>query len=328
MEDRGMARAFISYSHQDEPYRVELDKHLALLKRQGLIEIWSDHCIRLGEEFDPAISAALDSADLVLLLVSADFIHSDYCYSIEVQRALERHQAGNAIVVPIIIRPCDWMSAPFGRLKALPTDAKPVTKWPSLDDAFLNIVQQLRTLLTKSQGSQSTAQPVRSSLNAKASQAVIQDSPDSRLPRSSNLSLPRSFTDEQRHDFLTQSFDYIRNYFDKSLEELRARNPGISVRMNVISARSFSAIVFRDGKRVAGCHIRLGGGFASDGIAYSGSENVSENSFNELLTVETDQHLMCLKATMGMFHGNRDSRLTDEGAAEHLWTMFISPIQR
>jgi hypothetical protein len=116
-------------------------------------------------------------------LCPADFIHSDYCYGIEVQRALERHQAGNAIVVPVIIRPCDWMSAPFGRLKALPTDAKPVTKWPSLDDAFLNIVQQLRTLLTKSQGSQSTVQPARSSLNAKASQEVIQDSPDSRLPQ-------------------------------------------------------------------------------------------------------------------------------------------------
>lgn len=323
-----MARAFISYSHQDESYRAELDKHLALLKRQGHIEIWSDHCIRPGEAFDPAISTALDSADLVLLLVSADFIHSDYCYSVEVQRALERHQAGSAIVVPIIIRPCDWMSAPFGRIKALPTDAKPVTRWPSLDDAFLDIVQQLRTLLTKSPAKPASAQPERRPSNATESPAANQGSAHQRLSRSSNLSLPRTFSDEQRHDFIAQSFDYIRNYFDKSLEELRVRNPGISVRMNVLSARSFSAIIFRDGKRVAGCHIRLGGGFSSDGIAYSASENASENSFNELLSVETDQHLLYLKATMGMFHGNRDSRLTDEGAAEHLWTMFISPIQR
>ena len=98
--------------------------------------------------------------------------------------------------------------------------------------------------------------------------------------------------------------------------------------MNELSARSFNAIIFREGKRVAGCHIRLGGGFSSDGIAYSASENASENSFNELLSVETDQNLMYLKATMGMFHSNRESRLTDEGAAEHLWTMFISPLQR
>lgn len=319
-----MVRAFISYSHQDEPYRVELDKHLALLKRQGHIEIWSDHCIRPGDAFDPAISAALDSADLVLLLVSADFIHSDYCYSIEVQRALERHQAGNAIVVPIIIRPCDWMSAPFGRLKALPTDAKPVTKWSSLDDAFLNIVQQLRTLLTKGVDKSSCAPPERSPI----SQSVNLGRADPRLSRSSNLSLPRAFSDEQRHDFIIQSFDYIRNYFDRSLEELQARNQGISVRMNVLSARSFSAVIFRDGKRVAGCNIRLGGSFSSDGIAYSASENASENSFNELLSIETDQHLMHLKATMGIFHGNRDSRLTDEGGAEHLWSMFISPLQR
>jgi hypothetical protein len=84
--------------------------------------------------------------------------------------------------------------------------------------------------------------------------------------------------------------------------------------MNLLSTTSFSAIIFRDGKRVAGCHIRLGGGFSSDGIAYSASENASANSFNELLAVETDQHLMCLKATMGMFHGNRDFRLNGRGS--------------
>lgn len=320
-------RAFISYSHKDEPYRAELDKHLALLRRQGLIEVWSDHCIRPGEAFDPAIADALAAADLVLLLVSADFMHSDYCFGIEMQQALKRQEDGEATVIPIIVRPCDWMSAPFGRLKALPSDGKAISKWTSLDDAFLDVVQHLRKML-------SPERRAGSSLGFKptpALQSPRKDAADSRhpprMPRSSNLTLPRTFTDEEQHDFLVQCFQYIQNYFEQSLAELQARNTGISSRLTATSERGFTAIVFRDGKRQAGCHVRLGSGFGSDTIAYSGSENAHENSYNELLTVDKDKHMLFLRGTMGMFNRSADARLTDEGAAEHLWTMFISALQ-
>lgn len=322
-----MTRAFISYSHKDEPHRVELDKHLSLLKRQNLIDVWSDHCIRPGEEFDPAISAALEKADLVLLLVSADFIHSEYCFGIEMQRAMERHKEGGAMVLPIIVRPCDWMTSPLGRLKALPKDGLAVTKWPSLDDAFLDIVQQLRALLASRAASAAgiTESPTPKEANLGGTIAV--PGLPAKMPRSSNLSLPRTFTDEDRYDFLFQSFQYIQAYFDKSLTELQARNPGISGRVSVVSAEAFTAIIFRDGKKLAGCRIRLGSGFSSNGIAYSGSENAGDNSYNEMLSVETDKHLLYLTATMGMFTRSHGSRLTEEGAAEHLWTMFIGPLQ-
>jgi len=322
-----MTRAFISYSHKDEPYRVELDKHLALLKRQNLINVWSDHCIRPGEKFDPAISAALEEADLVLLLVSADFIHSDYCFGIEMQRAMARQSEGGAMVVPIIVRPCDWMTAPFGRLKALPKDGLAVTKWPSLDDAFLDIVQQLRSLLATRAATapKNTKSPEQKETNLGDPFATV--GLPAKMPRSSNLSLPRTFTDEDRHDFMVQCFQYIQTYFDQSITELQARNPGLSGRMSVISAQAFTAILFRDGKRLAGCHIRLGSGFSSNGITYSGSENAAENSYNEMLSVEADKHLLYLNATMGMFTRSHGSRLTEEGAAEHLWTMFIGPLQ-
>jgi hypothetical protein len=157
-----MSRVFISYSHRDEQYRNELDKHLALLKRQGAVNIWSDHCIRPGEEFDPAIATALEASDLILLLISADFMHSDYCSTVEMTRAMERHQDGTAVVVPIILRPCDWHSAPFGRVKVLPTDGKEVAKWPSWDDAFLDIAQQLRALLETRKQAPAPAAPDRS----------------------------------------------------------------------------------------------------------------------------------------------------------------------
>lgn len=225
-----MTRAFISYSHRDEQYRNELDKHLALLKRQGAIDLWSDHCIQPGEEFDPAIAAALEAADLILLLISADFMHSDYCSTIEMTRAMERHRASEAVVVPIILRPCDWHTAPFGRIKALPSEGKPVTKWPTLDDAFLDVTQQLRNLLDARQqasaglGPSPAKTPAAVSVSTKA--ALLQG----RMPRSSSLALPQHFSDVDRHDFVVSTFAYVQSYFDASLKELEIRNQGVRAR--------------------------------------------------------------------------------------------------
>jgi hypothetical protein len=119
-----MASIFFSYSHKDETLRDELEKHLAMLRREGAITAWHDRRIAAGENFGNAIDEALESAGIILLLVSSDFLSSDYCYSVEMKRALERHERGEATVIPIILRPCDWHSAPFGKLLALPTDGK------------------------------------------------------------------------------------------------------------------------------------------------------------------------------------------------------------
>src|SRR5205085_898249 len=120
MPATGTINVFFSYAHADEALRDELEKHLALLKQQGLIAEWHDRSIGAGQEWAGAIDAHMDAADVILLLVSADFLHSDYCYGVEVERALQRHQLGEARVIPIILRPVDWHSAPFGRLQALP----------------------------------------------------------------------------------------------------------------------------------------------------------------------------------------------------------------
>src|SRR6185503_16598921 len=98
-----MAKVFFSYSHDDEQYRDQLEKHLALLKREGLVESWHDRRIRAGSPLAQEIDQQLERADVVLLLVSASFLASDYCYSIEMQRAMERHAAGEATVIPVIV---------------------------------------------------------------------------------------------------------------------------------------------------------------------------------------------------------------------------------
>jgi formylglycine-generating enzyme required for sulfatase activity len=136
---------FFSYSHRDEELRNELETHLALLKHEGVIEAWHDRKIPLGSEWAEEISENLNTADIILLLVSPDFLASPYCHDVEVVRAMERNEAGSARVIPVILRPCDWRRVPFGKLQALPKGALPVRKWPDRDDAFLDIAEGIRT---------------------------------------------------------------------------------------------------------------------------------------------------------------------------------------
>jgi hypothetical protein len=135
---------FCSYSHRDEALRHALETHLALLRRQGYIASWYDRRISAGEEWKHQIDAHLEAADIILLLVSADFLASDYCYDIEMRRALERHNTGEARVIPVIVRAVDWTGAPFDRLKILPRDAKPVSTWNDPDEAWADVAWEIR----------------------------------------------------------------------------------------------------------------------------------------------------------------------------------------
>ena len=135
---------FISYSHQDQAFRQELDKHLSNLKRQQMITAWYDGDISPGTDWQSQIIEHLNSAEIILLLVSADFMASDFCYSTELTQAIARHDAGQVRVIPILLRPTDWQGAPFAKLKMLPTNAKAVTSWPTRDDAFNDVVVGIR----------------------------------------------------------------------------------------------------------------------------------------------------------------------------------------
>jgi len=144
-----MAKLFLSYSHKDEALRGELEVHLTMLQREGTITVWHDRKIDAGDVLDGAISAQLTSSDIILLLVSPDFLASSYCYDIELKQAMIRHEDGNARVIPVILRPCDWHYAPFSKLLAAPKDGKPITKWSNRDEAFLDVVRQIRRSVTK-----------------------------------------------------------------------------------------------------------------------------------------------------------------------------------
>ncbi len=145
---------FFSYSHKDKKYRLELENYLSHLKRissarSWRIEAWHDGEIGAGREYAKEINKHLSEAQIILLLISQEFIASEYCYDIEMQKALARHEAGEARVIPIILRPAIWKGTPIDKLQALPTDAKPITRWSRREDAFMDIARGIQKEIEK-----------------------------------------------------------------------------------------------------------------------------------------------------------------------------------
>jgi hypothetical protein len=150
---------FFSYSRKDEALMRELESHLATLRRSKRISSWHDGCIVPGEEWEPQIKENLARAKIILLLISVDFINSDYCYEVELTKAIERHTLKEARVIPVILRDCDWEDLPIGNmflgdLQALPKDALPIDDWTSRDKAFANIARGIRETIEQIQQEQ------------------------------------------------------------------------------------------------------------------------------------------------------------------------------
>ncbi len=137
-------KLFYSYSHKDEELKEELEKHLSLLRREGIIDDWDFRKIEAGKEWENEINRKLKTADVILLLISPDFIFSEYCYSFEMKQAMVLHNSGKSRVIPVILRAVDWKRAPFGKLEALPTNGKAVTSWSNRDEALLDISVGIR----------------------------------------------------------------------------------------------------------------------------------------------------------------------------------------
>jgi len=135
---------FISYSHADMDFKNQLLNHLEPLNRSGLVEIWHDGEIPAGKDFDKTIAAHLEKANVIVPLVSADFLRSIYCYQVELENALQRQGRGQAEVIPVILRNCQWRQTVIGKLLALPTEGRPVASWPDRDDAWTNVADGIQ----------------------------------------------------------------------------------------------------------------------------------------------------------------------------------------
>lgn len=318
-----MAKLFFSYSHRDESLRDELQIHLTSLQRQNIIESWHDRRIGAGQEIDNEISKHLEDAQIILLLVSPYFIASNYCYDVEMKRAMEKHDAGEARVIPVILEPSNWHSLPFGKLLAVPTDGKPVTKFPNLHDAFLEITLAIEKAAKEFNEKITTeTTSVTFDLNVKTQPEI-----DSQI-RSSNLRIKKTFSDFDKNKFENEAFEYIGKYFEGSLQELKARNSEIDTEFKRVDSNNFTATVYRNGSQQCHCKIALNGDRFSKGITYSFGRSISAG-INEILSVMDDDYNLFLKPVgMLSFSSGRDQKLSFEGAAEYFWENFLKPLQQ
>ena len=318
-----MLNLFFSYAHEDEALRDQLEIHLTSLKRAGIISTWHDRRISVGEVFDNQISAHLEEDDIILLLVSPYFIASDYCFNIEMKRALERHNAGSAVIIPVILHPCDWHAMPFGGIKACPKDGRAISRYPNIHDAFLEVTLAVKDAALKLLSGGLASKPI-SVISETGHTEVSTGRPKL---RSSNLRVKKEFSDREKNKFLVDAFEYIAKYFEGSLSELKERNTDIETDFRRVDANRFAAIIYLKGKEASKCNIWLsdGSSFLS-GILYSWG-SFRDGSYNESLNVENDDYTIYLKA-LG-FHYGQDAKekMTFEGGAECFWTMFIERLQ-
>lgn len=329
-----MAKLFFSYCHVDEALRDRLEKHLSMMKNQGLIETWHDRGIMAGDDLDTSIDVNLETSDIILLLVTADFLASKYCFSKEMKRALERQREGTARVIAVILEHCDWQSAPFAKSLVVPKDGKPVTSWANEAEAWTDVTKQIRTVVEQTPPPtampERRARPPGSPASEGGAEFVHGLKTAAPRPRSSNLRITKEFTDFDKDKFLQDAFVYMGKFFHESLDELAARNPDIQTRYQQINAQRFSAIAYRGGKTVAECSVSIAGYGGRDSmLTFSYQANAAPGTSNEMLSVAYDTQAIFFKPLgMQSFGGQLEAQLSEQGASEYYWGLFIEPLQR
>ncbi|MYJ87809.1 MAG: TIR domain-containing protein [Rhodobacteraceae bacterium] len=255
------------------------------------------------------MNVQLESCTLFLLLISPNYLASNYCLNIEMKRALERNHAKTARVVPIILEPCDWKSTQLSQLKALPQDGKPVSNWKNKNEAYLDVVNKIRIILNTKVKSQPIVQ-------GKANIRILPDKPSVK-----QYNVKRDFDEIDRSDFRNKAFRTIRNYFQHSVEDINTME-NLKGRFNSLSDTSFSCTIINKNRNRGTAHITVHvGGMFSGGISYSFQENAPSNSANGWFTVEADEYDLYLNPMMA--GANRGEKINPNEVAELLWKIFL-----
>ncbi|MDD3183147.1 MAG: toll/interleukin-1 receptor domain-containing protein [Alphaproteobacteria bacterium] len=305
-------KAFISYSHKDFSYLERLHTHLVPLRREGKIDDWHDRTVLAGGELNPEITAELESCGLFLALVSPDFLASNYCYDREMAAAIARHDAGRARVIPIILEPCDWQSTPLSRFKAIPRDGKPIAEWLNPNVAYLDIIAELRRVLTHETDGQ---------LDAKDRPGSPENVSQQEAKR--RYRTKRQFDKIDLSDFLNQAFKTIRDFFNSSISEINGIE-GIKARFVDIAPFSFTCTILNQKYAHGAAHITVHartGGMGMWDIYYSFSENAPSNTANGGYNIQADDYELFLK---GDFMNSREvERLSAQQAATIIWEKLL-----
>lgn len=205
-------KIFLSYAKADRAYLDAARRHLRPLERQGLISVWDDTQLLPGEAWDAAIRRELAATDLILFLVSADLLATDYIWDTEVQEAMARAARGEVAVVPVIIRPCGWEDAPFAKYTALPTKGKPIATWAHPDEAWAEVAGRIRGFINEN----------RSNLNAPlltTSSPASTQTADSKTIFEENI-IVAEISKEERDRLTRQAFELIDDAYESAERKL------------------------------------------------------------------------------------------------------------
>jgi hypothetical protein len=230
-------KAFISYSHKDESYLQKLQTALAQIKRQGILQDWTDHNIDVGDRFNQKINKELNASQLFIALLSPDYIASNYCYEKEFQQAQLLEVETKIKIIPIICRPCDWKNTPFAAFKALPKDGKPISDWQNEDSAFFNITEMLRSLIQ---------QPTHSTTS------VSQPGQTTGRKFQGRYKVRKDFDIVQKSNFVDKTFEEVKNFFKDYLEEL-AISENVSYKILNDTNKSFKCFLVNRDMGIAQC---------------------------------------------------------------------------
>lgn len=206
-------KVFISYSHRDESHREDLEDHLSMLQRRNIISIWHDRKIIPGDDWKNSIDENLESADIIIFLVSPSFLASPYCLDVEVKRAMERHIEGSAKIISIIVRPCDWHECEFSKYQAVPKDAKAITLWENKDSAWLDAVSGLKKYIREFSG-----RPTSKAVTSNDSSVEVSDD-FSRWLRDTEIVLSHRKVDkvELSDIYVIPDIEFEREYKEKEI---------------------------------------------------------------------------------------------------------------
>lgn len=306
-------RAFISYSHVDARWAERLKTHMAQMEREGAISSFYDRKIPAGGLLDKEISDNLEQSKLFLAVASPDFLDSQYCVEREMGRALEMHAEGKIIVVPIIAEPCDWQNSPLGKLKAVPQDGKPISDFKNPNTAFLDIIQELRKLISSQSISPNASDVIETS-------ASLREAPK----KSPAYRIKKSFDAVEKFKFREAAFREIADYFEKACAEI-GNVDGVKSVFRKLGPYSFTCTVVNEafGRGVA--HLTVHAGTDSDSmgdIYWNSKENGPTNTANGWWSISHDEYQQYLEGG-SMMQSDHRKQFSPKDAAEAMWSDFI-----
>ncbi len=306
-------KAFISYSHKDEDNLKLLHRHLAQLKRDNLIDAWTDEKILAGDNLNNEISSSLNNAQLFIALLSPDYISSSYCYEEEFKTAQAMQGLGKLTIVPVVLEPCDWKNTPFSQYKALPKDGRPVSDWSNENNAMLDVIQNIRKLV-----SGFSEEPVSSTKKSFS------------LP--TNYKVKKDFDSLQKMDFQDESFKKLKGILDKNIEEINGIE-NIKTRILANTANAFEALIVNRNKIQTESKVLIstGNSQSSAHMRFNSSEHAIscdfDNSSNQNLGygIAWDDFELFWER-QNDFHRSEKQKLTIEEMANEIWSSWLEKV--